>query len=100
MYIINREKLDLYIKTFEYRKSIATRLEDFVWLKKQKDVLWFIELVEHKEITDLEKLKEIRTSKILEQKGLTHLTSTAEKISELFMFCLGSGLIEETDDRI
>ena len=30
MYVINSEKLDLYIKTIEYRKTIATRLEDFV----------------------------------------------------------------------
>ena len=68
MYVINSEKLDLKIKTIEYRKTIATRLEDFIWLKKQKDVLWFIELVETKKITDLEKLEEcVKASNVLKE---------------------------------
>lgn len=101
MYVINSEKLDLYIKTIEYRKTIATRLEDFIWLSKQNNVLWFIELVETKKITDLEKLEEcVKDSNVLKEKHISYLSGTAEKIYELFAFCLGSGLIEETDDRI
>lgn len=101
MYVINSEKLELYIKTIEYRKTVADRLEDFVWLQKQNDVLWFIELVENKQITNLEKLeKSMKEENFFKKNRMSHLINTAEKVYELFRFCLETGLVEDTDDRI